>query len=190
MSTVVVATTVKVMGHRHTRDEILAGALATAVTDGLSRLTYGRVARRLGINDRTVVYYFATTDELATEVVSSMAAQLQDTLAPAFTSPAADHRELLRAAWPVLARPDADPVFAVFFEANGLALSGREPYRTLVPQLVQGWIDWVATFVDGTEGHRRAEAETVIAVLDGLLLLRQLAGADAAERAVRRVGIG
>ena len=177
------------MGHRHTRDEILAGALATAHADGLSRLTYGRVAKRLGINDRTVVYYFPTTDDLATEVVLAMGAQLQDTLAPAFASPAADHRELVRAAWPILAHPDADPVFAVFFEANGLALSGREPYRTLVPQLVQGWIDWVAGFVDGDPEHRRAEAEAAIAVLDGLLLLRQLAGTDAAERAAHRIGI-
>jgi len=177
------------MGHRHSRDEILAGALATAFADGLSRLTYGRVAQRLGINDRTVVYYFPSKNDLVTDVVLSMAAQLQDTLAPAFASRAADHRELLRAAWPVLARPDADPVFAVFFEANGLALSGREPYRTLVPQLVTGWIDWVALYVDGTEEHRRAEAETAIAVLDGLLLLRQLGGADAAERAAQRVGV-
>jgi len=177
------------MGHRHSRDEILAGALATAFADGLSRLTYGRVAQRLGINDRTVVYYFPSKNDLVTDVVLSMAAQLQDTLAPAFASRAADHRELLRAAWPVLARPDADPVFAVFFEANGLALSGREPYRTLVPQLVKGWIDWVALYVDGTEEHRRAEAETAIAVLDGLLLLRQLGGADAAERAAQRVGV-
>jgi len=177
------------MGHRHSRDEILAGALATAFADGLSRLTYGRVGTRLGINDRTVVYYFPSKDDLVTEVVLAMAAQLQDTLAPAFASPAADHRELLRAAWPVLARPEADPVFAVFFEANGLALSGREPYLTLVPQLVQGWIDWVAVFIDGTEEHRRAEAETAIAVLDGLLLLRQLGGPGAAERAAHRVGI-
>lgn len=177
------------MGHRHTRDEILAGALATAHADGLSRLTYGRVAKQLGINDRTVVYYFPTTDDLATEVVLAMGAQLQDTLAPAFASPAADHRELVRAAWPILAHPDADSVFAVFFEANGLALSGREPYRTLVPQLVQGWIDWVAGFVGGAPEHRRAEAEAAIAVLDGLLLLRQLAGTDAAERAAHRLGI-
>jgi len=177
------------MGHRHSRDEILAGALATAFADGLSRLTYGRVGTRLGINDRTVVYYFPSKDDLVTEVVLAMATQLQDTLAPAFASPAADHRELLRAAWPVLARPAADPVFAVFFEANGLALSGREPYRTLVPQLVTRWIVWVALYVDGTEEHRRAEAETAIAVLDGLLLLRQLGGADAAERAAQRVGV-
>ena len=36
------------MGHKHSRDEILQGALETALADGLSQVTYGRVARRLG----------------------------------------------------------------------------------------------------------------------------------------------
>lgn len=177
------------MGYRHTKEEILAGALATAFDEGLNQLTFGRVANRLGINDRTVVYYFPTKDDLISEVVMSMATQLQDTLAVAFASPAPDHLTLVRAAWPILAHDDADPIFALFFEANGLALSGREPYRTLVPQLVRGWITWTSDFIDGSPEYRRTEAETAIAVIDGLLLLRQLAGSDSAERAAGRLGL-
>ncbi len=37
--------------------------------------------------------------------------------------------------------------------------------------------------------YRRAEAETAVALLDGLLLLRQLAGPDAADRAAAVFGI-
>jgi len=177
------------MGYRHTREEILEGAVAAAFEDGLSQLSFGRVAKCLGISDRTVVYYFPTKDALVSEVVVAMGQQLQQTLAAAFTVPAADHLELLRAAWPVVASPDADPVFALFFEANGLAASGREPYRTMVPMLVEAWIEWLAEFVSGTPTHRRTEAETAIALVDGLLLLRQLAGPESAERAARRLGI-
>lgn len=177
------------MGHKHAKEEILAGALATAFDVGLSQLTYGRVAKRLGINDRIVVYYFPTKVDLISEVLISMGSQLQQTLAPAFASPRADHLALLRAAWPILAHPDADPVFALFFEANGLAASGRDPFRSLVPQLVDTWIAWAAEFIHGTPEERRTEAETAIAVIDGLLLLRQLAGPDAADRAARTLGI-
>ncbi len=177
------------MGHKHTREAILAGALAEAFAVGLSRLTYGRIAGRLGINDRTVVYYFPTKNDLITDVVLSLGSQLRETLAPAFTSAAADHRDILRIAWPLLARPDADPVFALFFEANGLAAIGREPYRTLVPQLVEAWVDWVADLVEGDPTRRRIEAEAAIAVIDGLLLLRQLGGAASADRAARAIGL-
>ena len=177
------------MGYRHTREEILDAALEVALDVGLSRLTFGRVATAMGINDRTVVYYFPTTDDLITEVVMSMGVQLQATLGEAFSTPAASHLELARAAWPVLAQADADPIFALFFEANGLAAAGRAPYDTLVPQLVEAWVTWVTSYLTGTQRQRRAEAEATIALIDGLLLLRQLGGPASAARAARRLGV-
>lgn len=177
------------MGHRHTKSEILDGALASAFSHGLSQVTFGRVAKQLGITDRMVVYYFPTKDDLLSDVLIAMGSQLQEMLATAFTTPASDHIALLRTAWPVVATSDADPVFALFFEANGLAAAGREPFRTLLAQLVADWIDWAMAFIDESAPDRRAEAETAIAILDGLLLLRQLAGPQAAERAAQRLGI-
>jgi AcrR family transcriptional regulator len=176
------------MGHRHTKDEILVGALAAAFRDGLNQLTFGRVAKSLGISDRIVVYYFPTKDDLIGEVLYAMGTKLQETLAPTFSSPAADYLDLFRSAWPILAHSEADPVFRLFFEAAGLAATGTEPYRTLVPQLVEGWIDWAAKFVRGRPARRRTEAEAAVAILDGLLLLRQIAGPEAANRAAKRLG--
>ncbi len=181
--------TINTVGHKHTKAEILDGALAAAFDDGLSQLTFGRLAKRLGISDRIVVYYFPTKDDLISEVILAMGARLQQTLTEAFAERAADHLALVTAAWPVVTTPDADAVFALFFEANGLAASGREPYRTLVPTLVELWIVWAAGFIDGTPEEQRTEAETSIALIDGLLLLRQLAGPEPAERAARRMGI-
>lgn len=177
------------MGYKHTKQDILDGALAAALDGGLSQLTFGRVARRLGINDRTIVYYFPSKDDLVTEVVLSMGLELQHQLGEAFSAPADDHLQLARVAWPALARRDADPVFALFFEANGLAATGRTPFDTLVPQLIDAWIDWVMTFLTGTKSRRRAEAEAVIALIDGLLLMRLLAGPAAAARAAKALGV-
>jgi AcrR family transcriptional regulator len=177
------------MGHKHTKTEILDGAVAAAFDDGLSQLTFGRLAKRLGISDRIVVYYFQTKDDLIGEVLYAIGAQLQKTLAAAMSSPTADHLGVLRAAWPILARPEADPVFALFFEAGGLAAAGREPYRSLVPQLVEAWIAWASELITGTPTRRRAEAGAAIAMLDGLLLLRQLAGPEVADRAARTIGV-
>lgn len=177
------------MGHKHSRDDILEGALETAFADGLSQVTYGRVARRLGINDRTVVYYFPSKNDLVTDVLAAIGAQLQEALAPALTAGAADHTAIVRAAWPIVARTEVDAIFALFFEANGLAAAGREPYDVVVPALVDAWIGWVAHHIEGTPARRRSEAEAAIALIDGLLLLRQLAGPQSANRAARRLGV-
>lgn len=177
------------MGFRHTKEEILEGALAAALEEGLSQLTFGRLAKRLGINDRTIVYYFPTKGDLIGEVIGSMGLKLQHTLGGAFSKPAVNHVELARTAWPVLARAEADPIFALFFEANGLAAARRAPYDTLVPKLIEAWIDWIMAFLTGTPKQRRGEAEAALAVIDGLLLMRQLAGPAAANRAAARLGI-
>lgn len=177
------------MGYKHTRQDILDSALTVALDQGLSQLTFGRLAKHLGINDRTIVYYFPTKDDLITGVILAMGLQLQAALGEAFSTPAHNHLELARAAWPVLARTETDPVFALFFEANGLAVANRAPYNALVPQLVEAWVDWVMTFLTGPTDRRRAEAEAAIALIDGLLLLRQLAGPRAAGRAATQLGV-
>jgi AcrR family transcriptional regulator len=177
------------MGYRHSRDEILEGALAVALRDSLGELTFGRVAKHLGVSDRMVVYYFPSKADLATEVLVLVGTRLTDVLAHAFTVPAADHAAIARAAWPLLARPAIDPWFALFFEANGMAAAGRAPYVELVPQLVDGWVNWVAGFLTGPVRQRRAQAEATVALLDGLLLLRQLGGPTAANRAARALGV-
>jgi len=177
------------MGHKHSREQILEGAVAVALDEGLSLLTFGRVAKHLGISDRTVVYYFPSKDDLVSDVLFAIAAQVQTVLAEAFTAPASGHLDLCRAAWPALARPDIDPWFALFFEANGLASAGREPYATVVVQLVDVWVAWVADFFEGPAKQRRAEAEAAIALVEGLLLLRQLGGPAAANRAASALGV-
>ncbi len=177
------------MGRRHTKEEMLAGALAVAHEHGLSSLTFGRVARALGISDRMVVYYFPSKDALIGDVLVAMGGALQTELAEAFAVPVADHREAVRRAWPVLARPGTDPTFALFFEAMGLAAAGREPYRTLVPQLVGFWIDWLAGLLTGDEATRRVEAEAAVSLIDGLLLLRHVVDPEAADRAAAGLGL-
>lgn len=164
--------------------------MAQAIDDGLSQVTFGRVAKRLGISDRTVVYYFPTKDDLITNVIASMGTDLQAALAAAFPATADGHLDLVRAAWPVLATPEADPTFALFFEATGLAAAGRDPYASLVPQLIGAWVAWLMTMLDGDEGQRRSEAEATVAMVDGLLLLRQIQGPEAADRAASRLGVG
>lgn len=177
------------MGHKHSKDEILAAALETALVEGLGRLTYGRVGRRAGASDRIVAYYFPTTADLAREVLTAVGGELQATLERSLTDKVPDHVAMLATVLPALAHPSADPVFALYFEAAGLAAAKREPFVTDVPHLVTGWIAWAAEFFEGAAEHRRSEAEAAVAVIDGLLLLRLLAGPDVADRAARRLGV-
>ena len=172
-----------------TPEHILESALFVAESEGLSSLTFARVARQAGTSDRMVVYYFATKEALVSAVLEVVANQLRDAIGAAFTAPAADYRDVVQSAWPVLSSESTQPTFRLFFEALGFAAAGRQPYTAVVPALLLEWVGWVSGLLGGTASQRQREAEAAIAVIDGLLLLREIAGPAAAHRAASALGV-
>lgn len=169
---------------KHEPDDILRAAVETALESGFAALTYGAVGRRMGISDRTVVYYFPTKPDLTGAVLSVLGQRLQETIADALGAGAVTPQELLRRTWPVLAAPEHDRVFALFFEVVGLASDDTEPYRSAVRALVANWADWLEPRIVAPPGHdARSVALAALAQVDGLLLLRNVAGAEAATAA-------
>ena len=163
------------MGYRHTKHEILDGALAVAFDDGLSQLTFGRVAKQLGISDRVVVYYFPSKEDLVGEVLLGVGIQLQQALEPAFRSPAKDYFQLVKAAWPVMARTEADAIFALFLEATGLAHRQRvgqrpkSPLHSSTASCFSGrWLDPPQPTVPQRRSVVPTEAEVESALLCGV----------------------
>ena len=178
------------MGYRHSREQLLDAAVALAQADGLSTLTFGRLAKSIGISDRMVVYYFPSKDDLVGEVLQAIAVQLMGVLAEAVGTEPLPADELCRRAWPLLQSTESDRLFALYFEALGLAAARIEPYRQAAATLFDFWISWVEPNVLApTAARRRSDAAGVLARLDGLLLLRHSVGAAQAESAAKALGI-
>jgi AcrR family transcriptional regulator len=172
------------MGHRHSKDEMLAAAADVARADGLAGLTFAKVAARLGTSDRMVVYYFPTKAVLEEQVAGALGAELMAVLDRAFGAERRSADELFRAAWKVLATPEVDPTFRLFLELVGQASSRRAPYDRLAREMLQIWSTWLAERVDEpTPAARLSSALALIARLDGLLLVRLTLGPKEARRA-------
>lgn len=178
------------MGYRHRREDLLAAGAELVLDEGLGALTFGAVARRLGISDRMVVYYFPTKSDLVTAVVLALVEQLQEVLDRAFGSEPLPIDELMARAWPALGTDASDRIFSVVLELLGMAAGRRSPYRELAPLLIEGWVEWLEPRVVATDPERtRDEILALLARVDGLLLLRLTGGPELAERAAEVMGV-
>lgn len=178
------------MGYRHSEERLLEAAVAVALDRGLAAVTFASVGTQAGVSDRTVVYYFHDKATLIAAVVAALGQRLQEVLAEAFGDAPLPIDELMQRSWPVLATPQTDPLFAVFLQVLGFATAGVEPYTSLAVTFIDGWIAWLAPRVDApTPAARRSCAAAAMAQLDGLLLLRSVAGATLADDAARELGL-
>ena len=178
------------MGYRHSAEEILEAAAAIALESGIAAVTYGSVGSRLSVSSRTVVYYFPTKLDLVTAITGVLGSDMIVLLEKAFGSEPRSQKELVARAWPVLTTPAADRVFALYFEIVGLASTGQAPYDELASGLVGGWVAWLTPRVRGSsEAVRRNRALAAVGQIDGLLLIRQVLGAESADAAAREIGI-
>lgn len=176
------------MGYRYSLDEVLAAATNTALDHGMAGLTYARVAERLGASDRMVVYYFPSKTDLVVSVATQLGNELQELLGEAFGENPATSDDLLAAAWPVLSNKRADRIFGLFFEMIGLASAGQAPYVELVRHLMDSWAEWLSERVIGSRPEiRRRRALSVMARIDGLLMIRRVMGIRAADAAAQEV---
>lgn len=178
------------MGYKYDEHTILEQALLEALDNGLSQLTFGSLARRMGISDRSIVYYFPTKDHLLLSVVTALGERLMPLLAQAFGEDPLPPDELFGRAWKVLATPRADPVIGLFFEVVGLGAAGVAPYADLGGAVLTAWLDWVEPFVDAPATERRETAIALVGALDGMLLVRAMLGARKANQAAAHIRFG
>lgn len=176
------------MGYKHSRTDMLDAAADLLVDDGLTGLTYRRLGERLGVPDRTVVYYFPTKTDLLTAVLDRHAEHLRTLLHAAVGDEPLSPGQLLHRAWSALRTPQADPAIRVLVEVLGHAAAGRAPYRDLAATIATQWTDWLAHHLTGSIRQRRQHAAALLAQLDGLLLLRSIGRSDLADAAARTLG--
>lgn len=177
------------MGYRHSRADMIDAAVSAAAAEGLSRLTYKSVAQRLAIADRTVVYYFPTKQHLLVAVLDQVGEQLRGSLQTALAGAPATAGDLLARAWHGLRGGQASAAARLYFDLVGLASAGDELLATVATDVAGQWLSWIEERLDEPTQTRRDVACAVLAQLDGLLLLRQVAGDGTADAAARGMGL-
>ncbi|WOQ69252.1 TetR/AcrR family transcriptional regulator [Microbacterium limosum] len=175
------------------RQRLLGLVVDLILRDGVIDLSLSAIARAIGSNNRMLLYYFGSKQELIGEAalvafdrfprLRDMFDRLRD---------AGDLEERLIAAWDDLADPESRPYVRLFFQRFGIAMRDPDEWGDFIERVGREWVEEVdavlrAEGFDG--GDARAAATQIIALFRGLQFLL-LSGVPADQlRDAYRLGI-
>jgi AcrR family transcriptional regulator len=151
------------------RQELLAAVISDLQVAGIGDRSLRDIAAAVGTSHRMLIHHFGSREGLLTEVVRAVEADQRQFLATV----EADPDEAVVAMWDRLRDPRLWPAERLFFECYARASRGEPPFASLLPGLVDDWLE-AATRLGLTEGdgpgEPRARARLGLAVFRGLLL--------------------
>lgn len=151
------------------KQELLDAVVANLRQEGIGDRSLREIAAAVGTSHRMLIHHFGSRHGLLTEVVRSVEQDQHEFLA----SVDAGSEDVSRVMWQRLTDPSLWPAERLFFECYARAARGEEPYASLLPGLVDDWLDQAAPYVrtDGLDdAEARARARLGLAMMRGLLL--------------------
>lgn len=167
------------------RERFLDGAVEQVLRNGIGTLSLRPLAAALGTSDRMLLYYFGTRDALLAAILDHVGTSLMTGMTTALPHGRVRPDRLLAAMWTLATDPANDPPLRLYLEVLGLASARREPFASAAAQVGAGWLAWAQDHVDVEPECRSDTAAGVLAVFDGLLMVRFGIGADESDRAAR-----
>jgi AcrR family transcriptional regulator len=159
--------------HAQKRAEIVLAVAGHLLREGFANSGIRALADSAGISDRMLMYYFETKEELIASALTLMAESMSaglDALLPRRPVAATTIVDVMVQA---AAREDQKAVLRLWFEIIGLAIRGQEPYRSTVNRILAQWELWIS---DRLRPGQKEQAATVLAQIEGLLMLKLLEG--------------
>ncbi|HLU55183.1 MAG TPA: TetR/AcrR family transcriptional regulator [Pseudonocardia sp.] len=161
------------MGGEPERDRLLRLVADYVLEHGITGMTLRALGRAIGTNNRMLLYYFGSKEQLIAQALAEAARRF-----PAFTAAMAalDDRgvpllDRLLAVWRGIAAPENLPFLRLFFEVFGQAVHNPGRFDAFLARVGHDWTNQVAGALQA-EGIAPAEAAAlareIVAVWRGL----------------------
>ena len=163
------------------RQELLDRVMAELRRGGIGDRSLRDIAAAVGTSHRMLIHHFGSREGLLTDVVRAVEEEQRSFLATLDPTAAGTSRAM----WRRLSDPTLWPAERLFFECYARAARGEQPYASLLPGLVDDWLDRAESRdVAAGDRDRRARLRLSLALFRGLLLdlvgTEDRAGVDAA----------
>jgi AcrR family transcriptional regulator len=151
------------------RQELLDAVVTELQRGGIGDRSLRDIAAAIGTSHRMLIHHFGSRDGLFTDVVRRIEEDQRRFLETLDAPP----EQMALVMWQRLSDPQLWPAERLLFECYARASRGEEPYASLLPGLVDDWLDRVVALGqagDPTDPGSRARVRLSLALFRGLLL--------------------
>ena len=155
------------------KQDLLEAVVAELARGGIGARSLREIGAAVGTSHRMLIHYFGSREGLMTEVVRTVEADQRRFLESLAVDPDLDPVHALDQMWQRLSDPALWPAERLFFECYARACRGEAPFASLLPSLVDDWLDLTVRLRlvwPGDERTERARARAGLAMFRGLLL--------------------
>jgi AcrR family transcriptional regulator len=151
--------------------ELREAILQYLLQHGLSGLSLRPLAKAVGSSPRVLLYYFGSREKMVNQLLSDIRDRQRALYGH---SQAATIGEACRAAWEdMMATPETEANFRLYFEAYGMALRQPDLYKEFLHSTIEDWLETIAaplTHAPVEAAGARAFATVILAGFRGFML--------------------
>lgn len=169
-----------------TRHQHLKALGAHVLANGLANLSLRPLARAAGTSDRMLIYHFGTKEQLIEAVLGHLASDLEAILTASV--PAESSRSLdscLIEIMQVLRTDEVRRYLLIWLEIVAAAGLGNERFKIIGSELLQRFLPWIEARLPENVPDREATAATVLALVEGCVVMDAVGMAATADTAIR-----
>src|SRR6476619_2617624 len=153
------------------KQELLDAVVAEVERGGIGDRSLREIGAAVGTSHRMLIHYFGSREGLLTEVVRAVEADQGRFLESLTADPEVDPGRAIDQMWQRLSDPALWPAERLFFECYARAARGEQPFASLLPGLVDDWLDAAegrGLVWPGDARAERARARAGLAIFRGL----------------------
>jgi len=144
------------------RDRLLGLTVDYVLANGVATLTLRGLAAAIGSNNRMLLYYFGSKEQLTMDALGSASSRFLRfrSISHDLRTSTEDLETRLSKAWDGIAAAETRPFARLFFEVFGLAVNRPDVYGAWLENVAHELVDDVAATLE-RDGVRKGSAETL-----------------------------
>lgn len=171
------------------KNQLLKALGAHILENGLANVSLRPLARAAGTSDRMLIYHFGTKDQLIEAVLGQLASDLETILTTGV--PVEKSRSLDACLFEIMQVLRADDVrryLLVWLEIVAAAGLGNERFKVIGSEMLRRFLPWLKARLPEDVTDRDATAATLLALVEGCVVMDAVGMAATANLATRNLG--